>query len=63
MQRYTVDELIAFARRIDPGLTDRNLADAARRLDDMEDALFSRYGLSPADVAELRERFAQWPRG
>jgi hypothetical protein len=28
----------------------------------MPDGMFSRYGLSPADVAALRERFAAWPR-
>jgi Nucleotidyl transferase AbiEii toxin, Type IV TA system len=63
LQRYTVDEVIGFARRIDPGLTDRDFAAAAWRLDDMDDALFFRSGLSPQDVAELRERFADWPRG
>jgi Nucleotidyl transferase AbiEii toxin, Type IV TA system len=63
LQRYTVDEVIRFARRIDPGLTDRDFAGAAWRLDDMDDASFVRYGLSPEDVAELRERFADWPRG
>jgi hypothetical protein len=63
LQRYTVDEVIRFARRIDPGLTDRDFAGAAWRLDDLDDAAFFRYGLSPADVAELRERFADWPRG
>jgi hypothetical protein len=62
MQRYTAGELIGFALRIGPGLTDRDLADAGRRLDEMDDALFSPYGLSVADVAELRERFADWPR-
>jgi Nucleotidyl transferase AbiEii toxin, Type IV TA system len=63
LQRYTVDELIGFARRLDSGLTDRDFAGAAWRLDDMDGALFFRYGLSAADVAELRERFAPWPRG
>jgi hypothetical protein len=62
MRRFTVEQLIGYARRLDPGLTDRDFADAGRRLDDLDDALFSRYGLTPADVAELRERFAGWPR-
>jgi hypothetical protein len=28
----------------------------------MPDGLFARYGLTPADAAELRERFRAWPR-
>jgi aspartate/tyrosine/aromatic aminotransferase len=28
----------------------------------MPDGLFTRYGLSPWDVARLREQFAVWPR-
>ena len=60
--RYTVRQLIALARRLDPGLTERDFADAGRQLDRMPDQLFARYGLTPADVAELRERFAAWPR-
>jgi Nucleotidyl transferase AbiEii toxin, Type IV TA system len=62
MRHFTVEQLIGYARRLDPGLTDRDFADAGRRLDDLDDGLFSRYGLGPADVAELRERFARWPR-
>ena len=60
--RYTVDQLIGLARRLDPGLTERDFADAGRQLDRMPDGMFSRYGLSPADVAALRERFAAWQR-
>jgi hypothetical protein len=60
--RYTVAQLIGLARRLDPGLTERDFADAGRQLDRMPDRLFARYGLTPADVAELRKRFAAWPR-
>jgi Nucleotidyl transferase AbiEii toxin, Type IV TA system len=60
--RYTVAQLIGLARRLDPGLTERDFADAGRQLDRMPDQLFARYGLTPADVAELRKRFAAWPR-
>jgi aspartate/tyrosine/aromatic aminotransferase len=28
----------------------------------MPDGLFTRYGLTPADVARLREEFTAWPR-
>ena len=62
LQRYTADQLISFARRLDPGLEARDFADAGRQLDRMPDGLFTRYGLSPEDVARLRAQFAVWPR-
>ena len=62
LERYTVDQLIAYARRLDPGLTDQDFADAGRQLDKMPDGLFARYGLDAAAVGRLRERFAAWPR-
>ncbi|MGH3197405.1 MAG: nucleotidyl transferase AbiEii/AbiGii toxin family protein [Streptosporangiaceae bacterium] len=62
LERYTVAELIGFARRLDPGLTDQDFADAAVRLDQVEDGWFASLGLSRQDVAVLRERFAAWPR-
>ena len=60
--RYTVAELIGLAKNLDPGLTDRDFADAGQQLDRMPDGLFARYGLTPADVATVRERFTAWPR-
>jgi len=60
--RWTPAELIRFARRLDPGLDTRDLADVASRLDQMPDTAFAPFGLSPHDVAGLRERFADWPR-
>ncbi len=62
LKRYTVTELIGFATRLDPGLTDQDFADAARRLDQVEDGWFASLGLSRRDVAALRERFTAWPR-
>jgi Nucleotidyl transferase AbiEii toxin, Type IV TA system len=62
LRHYTADQLIGFARRLDPGLGDRDFADAGRQLDRMPDGLFARYGLGPQDVAWLREQFATWPR-
>jgi hypothetical protein len=62
LRRYTPDQLMGFARRLDPGLEDRDFADAGTQLDRMPDGLFTRYGLSPQDVARLREDFAAWPR-
>jgi Nucleotidyl transferase AbiEii toxin, Type IV TA system len=62
LDRYAVAQLISFAQRMDPGLEERDFADAGRQLDRMPDGVFARYGLGPADVARLRERFAAWPR-
>jgi hypothetical protein len=60
--RYSIEQLTGFARRLDPGLTDQDFADAGRRLDQLPDRMFARYGLGPQDVTRLRERFAAWPR-
>jgi hypothetical protein len=62
LDHYSVDQLIAFARRLDPGLTDVDFADAGRRLDNLSDSRFIAFGLGPQDVADLRQRFAGWPR-
>jgi hypothetical protein len=62
MGRYSMDQMIGFARRLDPGLTDRDFADAVLRLDLWGDGVFAPFGLSSTDVAVLRERFADWPR-
>jgi hypothetical protein len=62
LDHYTVDQLISLAKRLDSGLDGRDFADAGRRLDRLPDQIFARYGLAPPDVAELRERFADWPR-
>ena len=62
LKRYSVDDAIGLARRLDPGLEDRDFADAARRLDRWGDAIFAPFGLGPDDVAALRAAFADWPR-
>ena len=62
LERYSPAELIGFARRLDPGLTARDFADAGRQLDQIDDTAFARYGLSRRDVATLRDRFTAWPR-
>ncbi len=62
LQYYTADELISFARRLDPGLESRDFADAGRQLDRMPDRVFARYGLGPQEVTRMRERFTAWPR-
>lgn len=58
LEHYSAGQLISLARRHDPGLDDRDFADAGRRLDQLGDRRFAALGLSPRDVAVLRERFA-----
>jgi hypothetical protein len=41
LQRYGPSQLIRFARRLDPGLTSREFADAGLRLDQMTDTTFA----------------------
>jgi hypothetical protein len=62
LERYRPAQLIGFAKRLDPGLTDRDFADAGRRLDELSDRRFAASGLSPQQITRLRERFATWPR-
>jgi Nucleotidyl transferase AbiEii toxin, Type IV TA system len=62
LRRYTVDHAIGLARRLDPGLDERDFADAGRRLDRWGDSVFAPFGLTGADIAALREAFAGWPR-
>jgi Nucleotidyl transferase AbiEii toxin, Type IV TA system len=62
LDRYTREQIIGFARRLDPGLTDRDFAEAAARLDQWGDGVFASFGLGPDKVAELRKHFAAWPR-
>jgi hypothetical protein len=45
-----------------PGPDRRDFADAGRQLDQISDRAFARYGLTPADIAVLRDRFTAWPR-
>ena len=62
LRRYSIEEMIGFARRLDPGLTDQDFADAGKRLEQWGDGVFAPFGLSSPDIAALRERFADWPR-
>ena len=62
LERYTAAQLIELARRRDPGLDDRDFADAGRELDRMPEAAFAHYGLGPQEVADLRDAFRDWPR-
>ncbi|MGD0238773.1 MAG: nucleotidyl transferase AbiEii/AbiGii toxin family protein [Streptosporangiaceae bacterium] len=62
LERYSREQIVGFARRLDPGLTDRDFAEAAERLNQWGDGVFASFGLSPDEIAELRARFAAWPR-
>jgi hypothetical protein len=62
LDHYSVDQLIAMARRLDPGLEDRDFTDAGRQLDRMPDLVFRRYVRRPEDIARMREQFTDWPR-
>jgi hypothetical protein len=61
-KHYSIEQMIGFARRLDPGLQDRDFADAGTQLDQWDDGVFAPYGLSAQDVAELRHQLEAWPR-
>jgi hypothetical protein len=62
LRRYTPQQLIGLARQLDPGLEDRDFAEAGQRLDHMPDTAFTALGLTDRDVTTLRDEFADWPR-
>lgn len=62
LDRYTPAELLAMARRVDPGLEDEDIPVVGRRLDRLPDEAFIPYQLNRSDVARVRQRFAVWPR-
>jgi hypothetical protein len=62
LSRYSVADVLGFARRLDPGLGEQDFADAARRLDRWGDGVFTPFGLTAADVAAVRAAFREWPR-
>jgi len=62
LERYSARELIAMARRLEPGLHDEEFAEAGQRIDQLTDTRLARSGLTPGDAARLRKRFADWPR-
>ena len=62
LRLYSIDQVIGLARELDPGLDDRDFADAGRRLDRWGDSVFAAFGLGVADIAALRAAFRDWPR-
>ena len=62
LDRYSVEQLVGFALRVEPSLLPEEFADAARNLDATTDARFARIGLTPDVIALIRRRLATWPR-
>lgn len=62
LARFGRTAVVSLAFRRDPGLRIADFSHAARRLDQLADHEFAAYGLSADAVAELRARFADWPR-
>jgi hypothetical protein len=60
---YSPQQLMRLARQADPTLTDEDFADALRRLDRLDDAVFVElYGRTLEQIDEMRGRFVDWPR-
>lgn len=59
---YTTAMLIALARERGQGLEEADFADAARHLDQLDDAELEQVLPAGRDAAWVREAFADWPR-
>ena len=59
---HTPEDLIAQARRVDPGIQDEDIRMVSQILDRIPDAAFAEYQIAAADVAALRQRFTALPR-
>nr|WP_245648540.1 nucleotidyl transferase AbiEii/AbiGii toxin family protein [Micromonospora rosaria] len=62
LDHYTVADLLDLARQLDPALDPADIRAAGRYLDRVPDRRFARYGLDSAQVTQLRDRLAVWPR-
>ncbi|MFC3505748.1 nucleotidyl transferase AbiEii/AbiGii toxin family protein [Micromonospora krabiensis] len=62
LDRYSVSDLLALARQVDPALDPADVRAAGRYLDEVPDRRFARYGLDADRIAEVRRRMAAWPR-
>ena len=61
--RFTPEQLIGFARKLDPGLEPYDFAAAGRRLDGLNLARrFEVARFSREQIAWIREQFRDWPR-
>ncbi|BCY10505.1 nucleotidyl transferase AbiEii/AbiGii toxin family protein [Actinoplanes sp. L3-i22] len=62
LERYPLDRIMELAHAADPAIDPRDIADAGRYLDRLDDVRFTLYGLDAAMIAQLRDRLAAWPR-
>lgn len=62
LEQFDRDQLIAMARRVDPGLEDEDVVMVGRILDRMPDTALAEYGVTVAGATLLRRRFDDWPR-
>lgn len=58
--RYSSTELLHLAREADPGFDQAMFVQALLAADRVPDQAFERHGLTPAQVAELRQRLRAW---
>ena len=63
LRRYPREHLITLAHDADPDLTDAEIADAMRYLDELDDRMFVKIrGLTPNQIRKVRAAFSDWPR-
>lgn len=62
LEHFDKDQLIAMARRVDPGLEEDDIVMVGRILDRMPDSALAEYGVTTAEATLLRRRFDDWPR-
>jgi hypothetical protein len=58
--RYTRDQILELAEQADAGFDRQILADLFAMLERYPDRRFAAYDAGPAQIASMRERFAQW---
>ncbi|WP_020521742.1 nucleotidyl transferase AbiEii/AbiGii toxin family protein [Catelliglobosispora koreensis] len=64
LRQYPAAELIRLGQQADPTLVSDDFAEAMRRLDGLDDVVFTAlYGLTEAEVSTVREAFSGWNRG
>jgi hypothetical protein len=63
LRTYSRRRLVELAHQADPDLDNEEISDAMLRLDRLDDSVFTeQYRLSSAQVAQIRQAFAPWPR-
>ena len=63
LRTYSRSDLVELAHEADPDLDDMEIADAMRRLDRLDDSVFTeQYRLPKTRVRRIRQAFSSWPR-